>query len=87
MRQVLVSLEHKARWWEMRCTRTEDVDCSLAEGVVAYTDHQALIQRRLASSFKTLWEGAVETSPEDPDWKDVDDENESLVNAEEATCS
>ncbi|KAK0183999.1 hypothetical protein F5146DRAFT_939073, partial [Armillaria mellea] len=67
MRWVLLSLKHKAHWWEMHHTRTEEVDCSLAKGVVAYTDHQALIQQRLADLFKTLWEGMVDTSPEDPD--------------------
>ncbi|PBK98415.1 hypothetical protein ARMGADRAFT_920358, partial [Armillaria gallica] len=79
MRHVLVSLKHRVTWWEICCVRTDDSGMSLAEGIGAYTDHQALVQQKLASSFKVLWKADSETVPEDPDWEDVDNEEELPV--------
>ncbi|KAK0227247.1 hypothetical protein EDD85DRAFT_776868 [Armillaria nabsnona] len=79
MQRVLVSLKHRGTWWETRRARTDDPGVSLAEGIGAYADHQALVQRKLVSSFKALWEADSETVPEDPDWEDVDDEEELPV--------
>lgn len=56
MRRVLVYLEYKAAWW-VECGDAEGRETSpaLAEGLRAYAEGQAQLQRDLYSKFSDKW--------------------------------
>ncbi|SJL18909.1 uncharacterized protein ARMOST_22511 [Armillaria ostoyae] len=77
MRRVRVSLEYRAKCWERRRIPWEGCDVALGEGVTAYADLQASRQRHLSVAFTALWRAEDAEIPEDdPDWVDVEDEEE-----------
>lgn len=55
MRRVLESLEFRALWWDDRQDARDDEAADLKEGIFAYANEQASLQRALAASFKVLW--------------------------------
>ncbi|KJA13849.1 hypothetical protein HYPSUDRAFT_209191 [Hypholoma sublateritium FD-334 SS-4] len=55
MRRVLEFLEYKAVQWEIRTEAREGMEPEAMEGIRAYATEQAVLQRKLASSFKSMW--------------------------------
>ncbi|KAG2738757.1 hypothetical protein P692DRAFT_20757584, partial [Suillus brevipes Sb2] len=56
-RRVLAFFEWQALWWEAQSSRRAFGSTEAAEGAVAYAHRQASLRRRLASHFKSIWEG------------------------------
>ncbi|KAF9014455.1 hypothetical protein BDZ89DRAFT_1142297 [Hymenopellis radicata] len=91
MRRTPITLEKKAEWWDARReSEDESLGADIKEGIRAYSAEQAAVWRKLASSFKTVWEvGGVEIGEEDEDWEEIDEpeeggesEDETLVGDE-----
>ncbi|TDL13624.1 hypothetical protein BD410DRAFT_699276, partial [Rickenella mellea] len=55
MRQTLVFLEWRAKWWEMQIDRRIEETANLKSGLRAYATKQAAVQRALAKRFALLW--------------------------------
>jgi hypothetical protein len=57
MRRVLVYFEYKAAWWVERSgAEGREVTPQLAEGLRAYANSQAQLQRDIALKFQAKWE-------------------------------
>jgi hypothetical protein len=57
MRRVLAYFDYKAAWWVERGDgENREVGPELAEGLRAYAEDQAQLQRSLACKFETKWE-------------------------------
>ncbi|KAK7439195.1 hypothetical protein VKT23_017685 [Stygiomarasmius scandens] len=72
MHQSLISLEAKARWWEIRANAPAN-DEFHAEGVAAYAHSQAAVMRTLLHRFMVLWKGhetleEVEEEDKEENW-------------------
>lgn len=89
MQRCMKLLEHQALRWESAHDQSEQVTLSpvLLEGMRAYADSQATVNRALASSFQTLWlrntsevEWLVNSKREALEWE----EEEELVRMDTA---
>jgi hypothetical protein len=57
MRRVLAYFEYKAAWWvERSSAEGRELTPQLAEGLRAYANSQAQLQRDIALKFQTKWE-------------------------------
>jgi hypothetical protein len=72
MRRVLEFHEYKARWWEDRRSRSDDliISAGLADGIRAYAEGQAQLHRDLTMRFRGMWAnlrsgGAISVPTED----------------------
>jgi hypothetical protein len=55
MRRILVYCRWKENWWIEQVPRREGLSSSLAEGLHAYAQEQADMERRICSSWTTKW--------------------------------
>ena len=62
MRRVLEYCQWKEDWWIKQAPRCEDVSARLAEGLRAYAEEQADLERRIRLSWTTKWAIAREAA-------------------------
>jgi hypothetical protein len=60
MRRVLEFCEWKASWWKEQVERREDLSQHLAEGLRAYAEQQADMERHIKVTWSTKWAPARE---------------------------
>ncbi|KAF8998465.1 hypothetical protein BDZ89DRAFT_1170920 [Hymenopellis radicata] len=91
MRRTPITLEVKASWWDARReSEDESLGSDIKEGIRAYASQQAAVCRKLALSFKAVWDVEGIDIPEGADeWEEIDDpeeggesEDETLVDDE-----
>ena len=91
MRRVIAFLGWKAEWWIARRTgRTDVTNKELLEGLQAYAEVQADLQKTLKEDFRAIWKLPLnDTSAPDDDSEDdedddsgEDDDNEDSDNEE-----
>lgn len=80
MRRTMVFLEWKADWWKKeRRTLRVTADAALNEGLVAYADEQANLQRRLRAHFQDGWRGPLDDSNNESTATHPPDHNEPIT--------
>ena len=80
MRRVIAFLDWKAAWWvDRQGARTDVTKTDLQEGLYAYAETQADLQKALAEEFCAIWKVPLNDSPasfeEDVDDDDDDDDD------------
>jgi hypothetical protein len=68
MRRVLEFMDSKAEWWMEQGPRRTNVSAELREGLLAYANKQANVQKRLANSFADKWYPELARNGVVPNW-------------------
>ena len=55
MRRTIVSLQHKASWWDLQVLTSDSWSAEQKEGALAYAASQASVFCNLAKHFETCW--------------------------------
>ena len=81
MRRVIAFLDWKAAWWvDRRGARKDVTNKDLQEGLYAYAETQADLQKALEEEFRTIWKVSLNDSPasleDDIDDGDEDDDDD-----------
>ena len=79
MRRVLQFLEWKAQWWRSKASKRGGVDSTLANGLTAYSEKQAIITERLAQEFAKTWSSTLKKQGLQTNWKKKYDEPTARV--------
>jgi len=76
MRCVIAFLDWKAAWWvDRQGARTDVTSKDLQEGLYAYTETQADLQKALKEEFCAIWKVSLDNSPASFE-EDIDDDDE-----------
>ncbi|KAG6908086.1 hypothetical protein DXG01_006221 [Tephrocybe rancida] len=85
MRRAIVTLEWRADWW-MECTSLRSVNSALAEGLHAYAEDQASLQRVLQVHFLAFWKDPLSLPDDEENNIDHNDKYDDSNNDSE-NCS
>ncbi|KAF9550947.1 hypothetical protein CPC08DRAFT_738337 [Agrocybe pediades] len=77
MRRMLLFLEWKAAWWDQQLTSRQVNSKELAEGLQAYTNSQACLQRALLAEFRKLWKAPLDEEENGDEDENASDDDES----------